>query len=544
MNVKGKIVLYVVFVALVAMSTAALLYNGNPFGLDSSQTIFALGSLLLILTVLSIIFAFVLLKPLDDLVIAAQLLAAGRYDKGLMKSKNDEFGRLIDNFNSMSKRLKTTIAKSRQLSDIAAQEKCKTNHIIDSMTEGVIVTDENYRVVFFNSTAEEMFKLNENKIKHKHILHMFEAFDMRDAISKFPALDKHHILPVKDINPTILEQEVEKPKKMILKISIAPVLNDKRFPAGTVTVIDDITRLREIDRMKSEFVSNVSHELRTPLTSILGYSSVLLTEKKGELNSEQKKYVGVIDRESKRLSKIIEDILDLSKLENRKAKIKFEEVNLRELLTQSQASSFPEKKGIKFKILGPKNLPTVKADKTKIIQVFNNLISNAVKFTPSDGKISVKFTNRQEYVQVDVIDTGVGVKSENIPNLFNKFYQVRSNLTNKDTGTGLGLSIVKEIIAAHYGLLGVESTYNKGTRISFTIPKHEVKDSHEKKNCWEYLSCGKKNCPQYKLEENDCWVEIGTLCKKGKNDQCFDKLKVCSYCDVYKSIFRGSEDGK
>ncbi|MFW5991148.1 MAG: ATP-binding protein [Candidatus Nanoarchaeia archaeon] len=535
MKVKTKTVLYVLFVIAVSIVFALFI---NYYGVNSQEFFIGLTVFVLLTVAVSGVFVYQLLKPIDDLIIAAQLLSAGRYEKSLENKRNDEFGRLISTFNSMSRKFRKTLEKSRHYSDLIAQEKCKTDHIIDSMADGVIVTDENYKVVLFNSTAEQMFRLNEEKVKHKHIIHIFEAFGMKNAINKFPPLDKHQVLPLKDISPTITEQEVQKPKKMILRISIAAVLNEKHFPVGTVTVINDITRLKEIERMKTEFVSNVSHELRTPLTSILGYTTVLLSRKKGEINEKQKKYLETIDRESKRLSGIIEDILDLSKLENRKANLKFENINLKEALESSQAVNFPRKKGIKFEILAPKNLPTVKADRIKVTQVFNNLISNAVKFTPTKGKITVKFSNKKEHVQVDVMDTGVGVKKESLPTLFNKFFQVRSNLTNKDAGTGLGLSIVKEIIASHYGLLGVESKFGKGTRISFTIPKKQAKQETEKINCWEYLSCGKKKCPMYKAEDRDCWIEIGTFCKKGKNEPCLDKIKVCAYCDIYKSLFK------
>ncbi|MGM5482050.1 MAG: ATP-binding protein [Nanobdellota archaeon] len=537
MNIKSKIILFALFLTSLVTSVIVFLLE-NEFTRIGNNSFFIVILILLIFVIfVTFIFAYVILKPVDDLVLASQLLAAGRYEKGLLKKSNDEFGRMIDTFNSMSKKIKNTVAKTKYLSDIAAQEKCKTNHIIDSMTEGVIVTDVDYKVVHFNTMAEQMFKLDEVKVKNKHILHVFEAFGMREAVSKFPELDKHNVLPMKDINPTIFEQEVEKPKKMILKISIAPVLNDKKFPAGTVTVIDDITRLREIDKMKSEFVSNVSHELRTPLTSILGYTYVLLNNKAGDLNDTQIKYLHNVENESKRLSDIIEDILDLSRLESDKAKMKFEKVDLRGILNNCQAINFTAKKGIKFEVLCPKTLPQVMGDRIKLTQVFNNLISNAVKFTIRGGKITVKFSNKKDCLRVDVIDTGIGVKKSNIGNLFNKFYQVKSNLTNKEKGTGLGLSIVKEIIAAHYGLLGVDSKYGKGTRISFTIPKRQTKRDLQIPKCWEHLNCGKKKCPQYKIDDEKCWINLGTFCKKNKNEPCFDKIKICSYCDIYTKMF-------
>ncbi len=544
-GIKAKIIVFVFLITLLVAISTSWLFSTGVIDYTSAEIIWGYGlGVAFLVGIIGASFSYYLFRPIEQLIIASQLLAAGRYDQNIKTRRKDEFGRLVEAFNSMGKKLKTATAKSREYSDMIAQEKCKTDHIIDSMTEGVIVTDVNYKIVLFNSTAQQIFQLEEEKIRNKHIIHFFKAFGMEMAIEKFPALEKDNVLPMKNVSPTVNEIRINKPKKMVLKVSIAPVLNEKKFPSGMVIVIDDITRRKEIEDMKTEFVSNVSHELRTPLTSILGYTSVLLNEKQGELNDKQKKSLATVQMESQRLSKIIEDLLDLSRLESKRANLRFEPINLVEVLNKTQAVNFPKNKGIKFEIIAPAKLPNVNADKTKMTQVFTNLISNAVKFTKEKGKITIKFTNHKNCIQVDVADTGIGIKKDEIPKLFSKFYQVESHLTKQQSGTGLGLAIVKEIIGLHYGLLAIQSRYNKGTKISFTIPKKKQKENPLKENCWEKLSCGKTKCPAYRIENNRCWLELGTLCKKKSQEPCYDKIKVCSYCDIYNNLFEAENNEK
>ncbi|MFW6383643.1 MAG: sensor histidine kinase [Nanoarchaeota archaeon] len=381
-GIKTKIIIFVFLITfLVVIVTTSIISTGVIDYTSSVELWSYILGITFFVSLSGALFAYYLFRPIEQLIIGSQLLAAGKYEQDIKTMRKDEFGRLVEAFNSVSKKLKTATAKSRQYSDMIAQEKCKTDHIIDSMTEGVIVTDVNYRIVLFNSTAQQIFHLEEEKIRNKHIIHFFKAYGMDRAIEKFPALEKENLLPMKNVEPTITEIKIEKPRKMVLKVSIAPVLNEKKFPSGIVIVIDDITRRKEIEEMKTEFVSNVSHELRTPLTSILGFTSVLLNGKMGELNEKQKKSLATVQMESQRLSKIIEDLLDLSRLESKRTNLKFEPVNLVEVLNNTQAINFPKNKGIKFEILAPESLPGVNADKTKMTQVFTNLISNAVKFT-------------------------------------------------------------------------------------------------------------------------------------------------------------------
>jgi hypothetical protein len=162
--------------------------------------------------------------------------------------------------------------------------------------------------------------------------------------------------------------------------------------------------------------------------------------------------------------------------------------------------------------------------------VFTNLISNAVKFTPQGGRITVKMQARLDLVEVSVTDTGIGIARKNMAKLFSKFYQVESSLTRSQPGTGLGLAIVKEIIGLHNGLLCVKSNPGKGTTLSFAIPKEQPGDS-ELEKCWEVKDCRNVKCPAYQSKDQRCWLMTGTYCK---GQQEFDKIESCRQCKVYR----------
>ena len=161
------------------------------------------------------------------------------------------------------------------------------------------------------------------------------------------------------------------------------------------------------------------------------------------------------------------------------------------------------------------------------------------------GSITIKSVNKRDYIQVDIIDTGVGIRKLEIPKLFNKFYQVQSHLTRTQTGTGLGLPIVKEIVGLHHGLLSVKSKPGNGTTIGIMLPKQQPADggAGQQLACWEEKVCRKIKCPAYNSTDKRCWLYMGTLCKKNSNEPCLDKIDVCTYCSIYKKA-KGETDAK
>lgn len=229
--------------------------------------------------------------------------------------------------------------------------------------------------------------------------------------------------------------------------------------------------IKIVTKRKSDFVSAVSHELRTPLTSIKGYAALLSTGKLGAVSPEVKQRLEKINKHSDDLSHLINNILDISRIESGRVEMKIEDFNLGELLDSLLDLLAPQFKEKQIDFI--KELPntlTIHADKDQLLRVFINLIGNALKFTPPQGKIIVRAKNIGEAIQIDVQDTGIGIAEKNLENIFEEFYREDNEINQNVKGTGLGLSLVKYIIEAHKGKIWVNSTLNKGSTFSFTLP--------------------------------------------------------------------------
>ncbi len=548
MSIKLKIILVTLSLLIVTSLVVGLSVESmsrrlnDTGGIDQdarNQTLAVIGGVFLAGAALTIIFSFRITSPVDKLIIGTQLVAAGNLDHRIKKSSNDEIGRLVDSFNQMIAKLRRSKEQSSRYSNIATVEKQKAELIIDSMADGVIVTDSRHNIVLLNPAAEKLFDIDSKNVIGRSIVNMLKKFRIESLFEDFPDISDR-MLPVRKSNIRIREFEIQNPAKKIIKTTIAPLKDEGNMIIGTVAVFVDITKMRELDRMKTEFVSTVSHELRTPLTSIKGYAALLGDSRLGKLNEKQKKSAEIISKESDRLAGLINDILDLSRLEAGKAKTTFVMTDLRECLEESRMLNLAKARNISVNIIMPENLPKMLLDRAKIIQVFTNLLSNAIKFTKPGGKIVIKATNRRDEVLVDISDTGIGIPKKEIPKLFNKFYQVESHLTRNQSGTGLGLPIVKEIIGLHHGLVSVKSRVHKGTTISFSLPKYPFSEE-ELISCWEKRNCKKVKCPAYQNDDKRCWLFIGTLCRKNTNEPCLDKIDICRHCDIYKKALEDEQ---
>jgi len=227
--------------------------------------------------------------------------------------------------------------------------------------------------------------------------------------------------------------------------------------------------------MRIEFVANVSHELRTPLTSIRGFVETL---KDGAIDDPEnsRRFLNIIEAHTERLNNLINDLLKLSKIESKEIKMEFQPIALREVI-EEVVSNFKEaikQKGHIVEINIPPDFPQIEADPQRIEQVFINLLDNAIKFTPKNGRICIKAVGREKDIQIEISDTGIGIPKEHLPSLFERFYRVDKARSRELGGTGLGLSIVKHIIQAHGGKVGVESEFGKGSNFFFILPKNQL----------------------------------------------------------------------
>ena len=243
---------------------------------------------------------------------------------------------------------------------------------------------------------------------------------------------------------------------------------------GAVTLLEDITHLRELDRLKSEFIATASHELRTPLTSTQLGVHLLLEGAAGELNDKQREVLESCREDCVRLERLMRDLLDLSKIEAGETTPRLAPIRASELVLTAakHLRAQVEAQGLSFKINALPDLPEVFADRNQIERVFNNLISNALRYTPRGGEVNVSVKPRERYVAISVSDTGSGIPQEHLPHVFDKFVKLSGASSG---GAGLGLAISKSIVEAHAGQISVQSEVGRGTTFTFTLPVAQEK---------------------------------------------------------------------
>ncbi|MCM8782839.1 MAG: GAF domain-containing sensor histidine kinase [Candidatus Omnitrophica bacterium] len=248
---------------------------------------------------------------------------------------------------------------------------------------------------------------------------------------------------------------------------------ERKVEERTLQLSRALEEIKAISKRKSDFVSAVSHELRTPLTSIKGYASILLSEKLGELPPAVKERLDKINRHSDELAKLVNDLLDISRIESGRVTMKMEILNLRDAIEKvvDLMNVQLKEKEINFTAEFAPGAEHVLADRQQLERVFINLIGNAIKFTPSKGNITISTNSLDKLCQIDITDSGIGIPQESLQVIFDEFYRVDNPINQKVKGTGLGLSLVKRIVEAHGGTIWVKSKLNGGSTFSFTIPK-------------------------------------------------------------------------
>lgn len=256
----------------------------------------------------------------------------------------------------------------------------------------------------------------------------------------------------------------DRPK--VINVYSVPVRSDSE-KAGTIFVHRDITQEHEIDRMKTELVSTVSHELRTPLSSILGFTELLLSKKME--TTRQKRYHETIHKEAKRLTSLINDFLDLQRMESGKQSYDMTDVGISEIAAQT-IDSFPANDTHSITLVDDTHNISLYADRNRLVQVFTNILSNAMKFSPDGGNITVSLTTEDKYILTTIQDEGIGIPADQVEHIFEKFHRIDNSYSRKIGGTGLGLAICREIIEKHGGTIWIESEEHKGTTIFFLLP--------------------------------------------------------------------------
>ncbi len=356
--------------------------------------------------------------------------------------------------------------REKSLQDIA-NEKSKTLTIINQMADGVLVTDQNGYIVLNNPAVTRMLGLEEESPLGRHLSEWTRSEDLTQMLEK--------VLSMGSPQDQGISQELawgDPPKNFFVAHS-APIRSEEGEIFGSVTIFNDVTWLKELDRMKSEFVDMVSHELRSPLSAIRQKLSLIVDGLTGEINEEQRQIVNRVQHRIDGLIGMISNLLDLSRIEAGRLVQQKERINLSEIIDEAVdlVTQEAEKKGVEFEVTIDAQLFPIHADRQSMETVINNLLSNAVKYNREGGSVSISVQNRGEFVEVKVADSGVGISKENLPRIFDKFYRIRTEYTRKVIGSGIGLPLVKAIIEAHFGTISVESESEKGTIFTVLLPR-------------------------------------------------------------------------
>ena len=416
------------------------------------------------LAVAGIVLAFALanriVDPLRQLTLTTQRIAGGDLNARVEVNSQDEVGLLGTEYNRMADRLQEL--RNSDLGKLLVAQQT-TEAAIDSLYDPVIVTDSGGCVTKLNPAAEEIFG-HDLENKGKHIADV--AGDSRIAGAVAEAINSQRPVAAEGM-ASILPLGVDGNRRAF-RLRTTPMRDTDKHLLGAVTLMEDITHLRELDQLKSDFIATASHELRTPLTSVQMGVHLLLEGAAGELNAKQTEILGACREDCERLDTLMRDLLDLSKIESGEAQPQLESITPHDLIRDSVAELRPqvETKGLEFLVTVPSNLPRVMADRSQIHRVLINLVTNALRYT-KQGAIKIIVDTRAAYVAFSVADTGQGIPSEYLPHIFDKFVQVPKAATG---GAGLGLAISRLIVQSHGGQISVQSDLGRGSTFTFTLP--------------------------------------------------------------------------
>jgi two-component system phosphate regulon sensor histidine kinase PhoR len=392
-----------------------------------------------------------LVEPIDDLTRVAAEMSAGGLNTAVRPRGPDEIGRLGEMFNRMADRLRTTITT-------LSAEQTKLAAVMAGMMDGVIATDRAGKVTLANRAAIELLGWPPDPPEPKAASWRVGP-RLRNVLEDAATLGK---VTAEELPPAEASER-------LIEVHCAPIQGEGGRPTGAVAVLRDVTELRRLERARRELTANVSHELRTPLTSIKGFAETLLG---GAMKDEKtsRHFLQIIDQETNRLVKLVDDLLDLARLEGKGLSLDLAQVRVGEIVKDAVTKMTPLA-GARNVQVRPARDVTVLADRDRLAQVLTNLLDNAIKFTPNDGRIAVGWRAMNGEVEVSVADTGPGIAASDLPHIFDRFYKADRARPAIPGGSGLGLAITKHIIEAHGGRIRVASAPGVGTTFTFTLPR-------------------------------------------------------------------------
>ncbi len=396
-----------------------------------------------------------LFSSLRRLALFTGRVRAGDFSGSLIIQSKDEIGELYENINGMVGALREKISK-------ADEARRKLESVFAGMDEGVMLLDAERRIESLNRSMEKMIGVPTEEATGRTILEICRNAELQDALKRAMESGAGVCAEI-----TVGD---EQPKVMDVTISL---MNAETYgERKTILVFHDVTRLKRLEQVRTDFVANVTHEIRTPLTAIIGFAETL---QQGALeNSEAAgRFLDTIRENAERLSRLVDDLTTLSLFELGEARLSLEALSLKDAVEKALfvAGGRASQKGIAVRRDAPEGLPLICADRDRLMQVLINIMDNAIKFTPAGGTITL--TARPEgddFIRMDIADTGRGIPVAEIPRLGERFYRIDKTRSREQGGTGLGLSIVKHLMSAHGGRMTIASTVGKGTTVSLFFP--------------------------------------------------------------------------
>jgi len=390
-------------------------------------------------------------EPLKEMLDLTKQLQEGEFGRRVLVRSTDEIGQLCRAFNELSLKLE-------EMFQTIHDRESKLNAILTGMEDGVLAVDTNHKVILANRSLAEMINEDETNLIGKDLIEVIQSYQLVEVVSD----------AMKSTKSIETEIKLFPSSERIIAVTSSPLEDENSQVIGVVIVLRDVTELRRLESMRKEFVANVSHELRTPMTSIKGFVETILN---GKVNDAAlvERFLTIVKGETDRMITLINDLLDLTKIESSKQKIIFEEVNIRSVFadTITVLENKANEKGITLEnhlddlfVLGDPKL---------LRQVSINLVDNAIKYNKERGRVWIDAVVEDGVAKICVNDTGFGIPSEHLDRIFERFYRVDKGRSRQMGGTGLGLSIVKHIIDRHKGKIWAESEVGVGTRIIFTL---------------------------------------------------------------------------
>lgn len=409
---------------------------------------------LLIIAVPALLLAFFFSRkftsPIRRMAEFSKKIRGGEAPGSLVMSSQDEVGQLARDMNFI-------LEEQREKTRLATEEKSKLEAAFSGMVEGVLVLDGENKILACNRTLRHMLGRRNEDILGRTPLEIFHSAPLQDALSRFR----------KTGGPVREDISLGDDQSIVVNVNIAAIHGLHPDERKAIIVFHDVTRLKNLERMRSDFVSNVTHELKTPLTAIIGYTDTL---QEGAINDKtlSHKFLGIIHDHAHRLDRLVNDLLTLSDLEQGETTIALKALALgpivQEILPLVAAKA--EDKGLRIETTIPQDLPMILGDYDKVTQILLNILDNAVKFTAS-GSITIRaLPFGDDAVSIEIADTGTGIPRSEIPRLGERFYRVDRTRSRELGGTGLGLSIVKHLMKAHHGEMHIDSTPGQGTTVA------------------------------------------------------------------------------